>query len=428
MSEDKDSKTTDQNQAVNANNEASEDSVDQERGSALPTKMAADSETVNSADSNKSEAKAKPRHQRKSGSKKPFPWISTTILLVIVVLAAGNYWQFQQGQILKQSQAQFGQQLSDATQSIVSLDSQLNETSDQQKSLAQKAQLNEQNQQALQATMEQMSQQLKELAIEKGKEPLFWRVSEVEYLLSVANHRLILEKDVATAKTALEDADKRLKVIGDPGLIPIRNQVANEISMLKQVEIPDIAGMASQLGSVAAAIEQLPFVKSTPGMSNSEISKSADEATDTIGFVRQLVKDITSGLFTIQRTDEPIEPLLPPQEKQFLKHNLNLKIEEARIALLNQETELFQKNLEAVVQWTQKYFDVQDPSVANFLQTLTELKKVNLQPALPDISNSLRELRAWMSQHKQVALEQPAPVSDKLASSQVVQIQEVMHQ
>ena len=370
-----------------------------------------------------SSGKTKQKRQRKTGSKRPFPWVSTTILLIILVLGAGNYWQYQQGLILKQSQAQFSQQLSDATISIMSLDSQLNETSDQQKTLAQKTQLNEQGQQTLQATLEQMSQQLKELAIAKGKEPLFWKVSEVEFLLAVANHRLILEKDVTTAQTALQDADTRLRAIGDPGLIPVRKKITDEIGLLKQVKLPDIAGMASQLGSIASTLDTLPFIQNIRTLDSMEKPGLPTETDTGFSFVSRIAKDIANGLFTIQRTNEPIEPLLPPQEKQYLKHNLNLKIEEARVALLSQETELFRKNLAAVEDWTRKYFNDQDPSVTNLLQTVTQLKQVELRPSLPDISSSLRDLKAWMNQQKQAAVntKMPDAVKATLASVQTEQ-------
>jgi len=396
MSEDKEKKHADDQTNKNDSTEKSLATT----GAEQPEQMGEANDAVT-----KNKSKAKQKRQPKTGEKRHFPWASVTILLVIVALGAGNYWQFQQSQILKQSQAQFGQRLSDASQSIVNLDSQLSETSDRQNSLAQKTQLNEQQQQALQATLEQMSQQIKELAIAKGKEPLYWKVSEVEYLLSVANHRLILEKDVGTAQTALQDADKRLRAIGDPGLIPIRKTVADEIGQLNQVKLPDIAGMASKLGSIANTIDGLPFVKNIRTLDSMEKPGMPTETDTGFSFVSRVIKDIANGLFTIQRTNEPIEPLLPPQEKQYLKHNLNLKIEEARIALLNQDTELFQKNLSAVEDWTKKYFNEQDPSVANLLQIVAELKQVQLKPELPDISNSLRDLRAWMSKQKKLALD-----------------------
>lgn len=388
-------------------------STDTEVAKAQPSKIAEqvpsepvseNKEKAKSDTASKGSKKAKSSQSKKTARAKHFPWAATILLLVLVVLAAGNYWQYQQGQILKQSQAQFGEQLSNATQSIISLDSQINQTSDQQNSLTQKIQLSEQNQQTLQATLEQMSNQLKELATAKGKEPLYWKVSEVEYLLSVANHRLILEKDVGTATSALQDADKRLNVIGDPGLIAIRKQVANEIGMLKQVKLPDIAGIAAQLTSMANSIEKLPFVKTAFELESIDKSQVENAEAEQSNIVSRIVKDISSGLFTIQRTDEPIEPLLLPKEKQYLKHNLSLKVEQARIALLNHETELFQKNLLAIEEWSKKYFDAEDAAVASMLQTVGSLKQVNLQPELPDISNSLRDLRAWLSQQKQVAV------------------------
>lgn len=370
---------------------------------------------------NANKADARKKSTRKTKTVKHFPWIALTILLVIIALGAGNYWQFQQGQILKQSQARFGQQLSELADNIGVLTTQLGQTSNQQQSLAQRTEANEQGQQTLQSTLEQMSNQLKELAVAKGKEPLYWKVSEVEYLLSVANHRLMLEKDVQTAQTALQDADKRLSAIGDPGLIPIRNTVASEIGLLKQVSLPDIAGMAAKLTTVAENIEKLSFVKSARELSSIDKTSTETGESKQANFVSRVIKDITSGLFTIQRTDEPVEPLLPPHEKQYLKHNLNLKVEQARVALLNRETELFRKNLSAIETWTTKYFETQDTSAVSLLTTVEELKQVELQPSIPDISNSLRNLRTWLSQ-QQVANKtiKVKPSQPNLASTDMI--------
>jgi len=354
-------------------------------------------------DTNSESSKTEHRRGRKKATERHFPWVTFTILVVIATLAAGNYWQYQSGQLLRQSQQEIQDQLDDAIRGISTLNSQISQATDQQQSLVTRAQQTEQSQQALQATLEQMSQQLKAMATAKGKEPLYWKVSEVEYLLSVANHRLLLERDVVTAQAALQDADKRLGVIGDPGLIPIRKKLAGEIDALKQVVLPDISGIASQLSSMADTIENLPYLKNSVTLGSSEVAVSVDESEGNLNFLLRIVKDIAKGLFTIQRSDEPIEPLLPPQEKQYLKHNLSLKLEEARIALLNEETELFQKNLAVIDQWIRKYFDDQDPSVSSFLQTVDGLKQTELHPALPDISNSLRDLRTWLNQQKQAA-------------------------
>ena len=378
---------------------------------------------------NQSTTKAKRKSGQKSRSSRRFPWAASIVLLVILALGAGNYWQYQQGLTLKQSQQQFGQQLEAAVTQIADLNSRLLDAGNKQATLALQAQEQGDAQENILASLDQMSQQMKALAATKGKDPLYWRVSEVEYLLSVANHRLQLEKDPSTALAALQDADKRLHSIADPGLIPVRKKVATEINSLKQVSLPDIPGMATQLTSVASSIEKIPFVKSAHNLES--IQKGSTDGVgeaepgivdDATGFIAKVITDITNGLFTIQRTDEPIEPLLPPQEKHYLKQNLNLKVEQARIALLNQEADLFQNNLLAIEQWTQKYFDNQDPSVNSLLQTVAELKKIQLQPALPDISTSLRELRSWMAQQKQASIGEKTPGFARLNKAQLAEL------
>ena len=74
-----------------------------------------------------------------------------------------------------------------------------------------------------------------------------WALAEVEYLLIIAMHRLLLEEDVMTALAAMEAADLRLKDLGNPGLLPVRQQLATDINQLRSVNLADIAGMAIYL-------------------------------------------------------------------------------------------------------------------------------------------------------------------------------------
>ena len=367
------------------------------------------------SDKNKKTVQGKTKKPRKNIT---FPWVISFAVLLIVGLGAGNYWQFQQGQQLNQLIEQTGQRLSDLDKQLNIVDKQVKEIQNQQESTAIKVGQNEQGQSSVIASLDQMSQQLKSLSTAKGKEPLFWRVSEVEYLLSVANLRLVLERDVLTAKTALVDADKRLRVIGDPGLIPVREKISNEINQLNNVSLPDVPGLAAQISSIIDGIGQLPFVKKSDSLEPVPAVESDKEFSGVSNLAKSVWTDLVDGLFKVHRSDEPIEPLLPPEEKHYLVHNLGLKLELARFSLLKSETELFRKNMADVEQWVQNYFDQEDASVSNLLQTIQELKQVELQPKLPDISASLREIRSWIEvQQQNVASRYSSKASSQLAHS-----------
>lgn len=346
---------------------------------------------------------SKPVHKKtvRHHKKRHIPWMAVFALILIIGLGAGNYWQYQTGQNLNQLVAQLSAQQSAIDSRIVDLDNGVTAIQEQQKSLVAKTEQNETGQRTVLGTLDEMSEQIKSLATSKGKEPLFWRVSEVEYLLTVANHRLMLEGDVLTARTALQDADNRLRTIADPGLIPVREKISQEINQLNSVSLPDIPGLAAQLSGMIENVNQLPFVKKELALESDSTPEAEKEFTGVGNFLKTVWRDLVDGLFKVQRSDQAIEPLLPPEEKIYLVYNLELKLEQARIALLNRETALFRMNLEDVRQSVATYFDRESASVTNLLQTVAELKQVELRPQLPDISASLRELRSWLQNQRQ---------------------------
>jgi len=360
--------------------------------SAAPSSAA--SETT---DKSQPAAKKSSRHHKK----RHVPWVLIFALILIAGLGAGNYWQYQQGQQLIAKVDQLNDEQAALGTQVSSLKSGVATIQDQQKSLETQADQNENAQRTLRNTLDQMSDEVKSLATTKGKAPLYWRVSEVEYLLTVANHRLRLDRDVQTAKVALQDADTRLRAIADPGLIPVREKISQEINQLNSVSLPDIPGMAATLNSVIEGISNLPFAQKTLVLESEPTVDSEKEYKGIGNFFITVWQDLVDGLFKVQRTDQPIEPLLPPEEKLYLAYNLELKLEQARLTLFNQETELFRTNLDDIEEWVGNYFDQESAPVINLLQSIAQLKKVDLRPPLPDISASLRELRSWMEAQQQ---------------------------
>ena len=83
-----------------------------------------------------------------------------------------------------------------------------------------------------------------------------------------------------------------------------------------------------------------------------------------------------------------------PEEVFFLRRNIELQLEVARLAALRGEAATFSESLRSARRWLSKWFDVENSSVASAIETLTRLESQDIKPALPDISTSLRALRA----------------------------------
>jgi len=79
-----------------------------------------------------------------------------------------------------------------------------------------------------------------------------------------------------------------------------------------------------------------------------------------------------------------------------LRQILQLKLEQARLSLLRHETALFHQLLDEAAYWLTANFDAESAAVKGMLESLQNLQQADLQPSLPDISDSLRVLRQYM--------------------------------
>lgn len=229
---------------------------------------------------------------------------------------------------------------------------------------------------------------------EEGRDT--WIKAEAASLLVAANEDTQLRADPALALKALDLADARLKLIADPRLIAVRQEIARESSLLRALPPVDVEGMAVTLTALAAGVDKLPLKRTAPGhyQPGGSLGEAAEPAN--AGFWTRL-KDaagrVAATLFTVRRHDQPVEPLLAPREEFLLRLNLRLQLESARLALLNHEGRAFQTGTAAAAAWLQDYFDTADPAVQSALRQLSAMQKQNIAPPLPDLTAALGALR-----------------------------------
>jgi uroporphyrin-3 C-methyltransferase len=108
------------------------------------------------------------------------------------------------------------------------------------------------------------------------------------------------------------------------------------------------------------------------------------------------VRQVLSALFVVRRTDKPVQPLLPADQEALVVDLFDLKLEAARIALLRNQTVAFRSALESAQQLLDDNYRVEDAAVIAARDQLEAMKKLELDPPLPDISRSLGLLRAYL--------------------------------
>ena len=217
-------------------------------------------------------------------------------------------------------------------------------------------------------------------------------LAEAEYYLQIANAQLQLANNPQLASLALGMADERVTQLSDPGLTAVRRAIADELAALEVMEKPDLEGATLTLASLARVVESLPLASLTPR----EDSSNEDE-TEQSGVDRawDSVKDAMSGLIKVTPPDQAKLALVSPDAEYFLRNNIALQLQIARLALLRGEQAIFEQTLDDTSAVLNNYFDAGSEQVASAQLTISEIRERVFTGSIPDISSSLRLLRQF---------------------------------
>lgn len=221
-----------------------------------------------------------------------------------------------------------------------------------------------------------------------------WILAEAEYYMRIANAQLQLARNPELARHALRLADEQILQLANPALTDVRRELSDELRALEIIETPDAAGITLTLASLAEQVDSLPLRQEIM------LSDNDDEIDPELsGTDRALasLKDAFSKAVSVRRTDEAMRPLIAPEAQYFLRANLALQFQAARLAVLQREESIFEQSLDDATTWLNQYFDADSPAVRSALQTISDIRGSVLSLEMPDISGSLRLLRQFIA-------------------------------
>ena len=236
---------------------------------------------------------------------------------------------------------------------------------------------------------------------EEGRDA--WIKAEAASLLMAANEQVQLYANPGMALKALQNADERLRLLSDPRLIPVRQEIAREETALHAVPQADVEGMALTLASLSESVDTLPLKRVAPDryLPGQPAAITGSEPPTLWGRFKAGVVRLIKDIFTVHHLNAPIVPLLAPRQEYFLRQNLQLRLDAARAALLEHDGASFQDSVHMVREWLQRYFNTRDGGVQAAMAELAQMQHQQISPPLPDISASLILLRRQESARNQ---------------------------
>lgn len=321
-------------------------------------------------------------------------WFGVIILLVVVSMGGIGFYLFQQ---LRSQQDSLGGEVNKEDLQLTELRTQISSYQSQIAALSAEmsakdnrvtqslAEFSRTHNEKVDNTRKELTESLQQLQRQLGKTRGDWLLADAEYLLSVANERLHLVGDVNTTREALEAADQRLRESGDAGAFKIREEIAKEISALKNITAPDIVGLYSKIQSLEESVNNLELLLPYAGKPLTPASEV--QSSDEDGVLSSL-----KGIVTVRHIDKTVKEILTPEEAQFIRQQLRVKLELIKVALVQHNDALFQSGIKDAQSWLEANF-AKTTSVSAVQSDLIQLGTIKIHSQFPDISLSLKMLK-----------------------------------
>ncbi len=214
-----------------------------------------------------------------------------------------------------------------------------------------------------------------------------WKLAEINYLLTIALHRLQLAHDPEGALVALTAADERLQRFPKSALLPVRTQLLEDIKRLRELERPDIARLAVLLAQYMVQADNLPLLQGTRKTDTPQPIEPAP--SDDQPWQEQALEELKQPVVRSYNGTA----FITPEQRSLVAQILQMKLENARFFLLRRDTQNFAASIAAVLDWLKRYYDKNDNKVKALQKNLADMQNLVLNPQLPDISGSLNLLQ-----------------------------------
>ena len=245
---------------------------------------------------------------------------------------------------------------------------------------------------ALQQRLSDQQLRINDLSIDDRQS---WQLAEAQYLLRLANQRLIMTGDTSSAEALLRSADGILRELGAADLHDLREAVASDLAAVRAVPRLDTQGLYLRLEALIRQTDALVLFE-LPGRAP-EVDVAPAE--DWRGRLSQGVDAAVAKLseyVVVSRRDVPVETLMDPQYEGLVRQNMRMLLEQAQVAMLSGNEILFRQSLERAEGWVTQFFKSDQQAAQAMAEELRLLREERISVTLPDLSASLTALEAVM--------------------------------
>ncbi len=206
-----------------------------------------------------------------------------------------------------------------------------------------------------------------------------WKLSEIRYLVRMAQDRLQLMQDRATARRAVEAALGRLAELADPTLEPLRQRLQHD---LQRLAIPSETDPAAIIATLEQQIARLRPYPRPPRAEGTEPQETPATAETKAAPTDRLLSLLTQRIRVVHH-DRPLDALDGSRVAARQLELLKMRLLTLRLALAQNNPTFYRHALDGIDLWLQdNALGADGEAIAAELARLRDIDPFTSQPSL----------------------------------------------
>lgn len=219
------------------------------------------------------------------------------------------------------------------------------------------------------------------------------QVKQAYFLTQLAQDRLRYAHDIPTARQLLQSAQEQLQDLNNSELTSLKAQLTQDQNKLNSLQYPDMDQLQNKFDALDKLVASLSEkqINVTPAQTKNSSNKTQSESAPMEPGIKGYMQNILSYLKSMIRVRKQADPDLGVAafNVQISKAQLKLQIEQMRWSAFYSDADLYQKSIKRAQDTLSLVFAPHNASTQQFAQELSELSKVNVQPEVPSIKDTL---------------------------------------
>ncbi|MEO9100956.1 MAG: uroporphyrinogen-III C-methyltransferase [Burkholderiaceae bacterium] len=220
---------------------------------------------------------------------------------------------------------------------------------------------------------------------------------DLESTLRFAQQQAQLTGGAGPLIAALKTVAQRIDAAAQPRLTDAQRAVARDLDKLTSTQLMDTASLAARIDDLMRAVDDLPLANAPGRLLPPAFALDTVAPGEEPSHWRRILQAVIGearGLLRVTRIDHPDAALLSPEQGFFVRENLKLLLQSARLGLFARQLEPARADLAAASALIGKYFNLSARKTEVATGQLQQLRAQANAVELPRIDESLAALAA----------------------------------